>query len=54
MPVRGTAHARILYIEDNEVNVRLVERAMPFVLGFAAIVATGVLVAALAGEFLGQ
>ncbi len=32
--------------------MRIVERAMPFVLGFAAIVATGVLLAALASEFI--
>jgi hypothetical protein len=31
--------------------MRLVERAMPFVLGFAAIVAAGVLVAVVASQF---
>jgi hypothetical protein len=34
--------------------MRIVERAMPFVLGFAVIVAVGVAVAVLAKEFGGQ
>lgn len=33
-------------------GMRIIERAMPFVLGFSAIIALGVLAASLAAEFV--